>query len=570
MSKLLLLCLFLTMLQARLAGADRITGAPFATRSVVHAKNGIAATSHPLATQVALDILKQGGNAVDAAIAANACLGLMEPTGCGIGGDFFAIVWDAEKGELRGLNGSGRSPRDLSIDELRARLAKEGHERIPKYGVLPLSVPGAVDGWFTLHGELGALPMDRILAPAIAYAEEGFPVSELIAHYWDLSVRRLGDQPGFLDTFAIDGTRAPREGELWRNPALARTYRTLAQKGRDVFYEGEIAETIVAFVREHGGYFSMEDFRAHTSTWIDPVSTNYRGYDVWQLPPNGQGIAVLQLLNILEGYDLAAWGPRSADYVHTFLEAKKLVFADRAHYYADLEMADVPVADLISKEYAAQRRALIDPAKAQARVAAGNPALEEGDTIYLSVADRHGNMVSLIQSNYRGMGSGVCPTGLGFGLQDRGEMFTLEAGHRNVYAPGKRPFHTIIPGFVTKDGAPWFSFGVMGGATQPQAQVQVLVNMIDFGMNVQEAGDWSRILHEGSSEPTGQRMTDGGTVSLESGYPAAVIADLEARGHRFVPGKGGFGGYQGILRDPVSGVYSGASESRKDGMAAGY
>lgn len=569
MLKLLLITLVLAGLTTRLAGADRITGRPFATRAVVHASNGMAATSHPLATQVALDILKQGGNAVDAAIAANACLGLMEPTGCGVGGDLFAIVWDAEERRLHGLNGSGRSPKELSLSALRERLEREGHERIPKYGVLPLSVPGAVDGWFTLHERLGRLPMDAILAPAIEYAERGFPVSELIAHYWEISVRRLADQPGFLATFSHEG-RAPGEGEVWRNPALARTYRLLAEGGRDAFYEGEIAERIVSFVREHGGYLSLEDFRAHASTWVDPVSTSYRGHEVWQLPPNGQGIAVLQLLNILEGYDLRSWGPESAEYVHHFIEAKKLVFEDRAKFYADMSMAEVPVEGLISKEYAARRRALIDPTAARRRVAAGNPALEEGDTVYLTVADREGNMVSLIQSNYRGMGSGVCPTGLGFGLQDRGEMFTLEDGHRNIYAPGKRPFHTIIPGFVTKDGAPWFSFGVMGGATQPQAQVQVLVNIIDFGMNVQEAGDWSRILHERSSEPTGERMVDGGVVSLESGYSSEVIAELESRGHRFVQGKGGFGGYQGILRDPASGVYSGASESRKDGMAAGF
>jgi len=569
MLKLLLITLVLAGLTTRLAGADRITGRPFATRAVVHASNGMAATSHPLATQVALDILKQGGNAVDAAIAANACLGLMEPTGCGVGGDLFAIVWDAEERRLHGLNGSGRSPKELSLSALRERLEREGHERIPKYGVLPLSVPGAVDGWFTLHERLGRLPMDAILAPAIEYAERGFPVSELIAHYWEISVRRLADQPGFLATFSREG-RAPGEGEVWRNPALARTYRLLAEGGRDAFYQGEIAERIVSFVREHGGYLSLEDFRAHASTWVDPVSTSYRGHEVWQLPPNGQGIAVLQLLNILEGYDLRIWGPESAEYVHHFIEAKKLVFEDRAKYYADMSMAEVPVEGLISKEYAARRRALIDPTAARRRVAAGNPALEEGDTVYLTVADREGNMVSLIQSNYRGMGSGVCPTGLGFGLQDRGEMFTLEDGHRNIYAPGKRPFHTIIPGFVTKDGAPWFSFGVMGGATQPQAQVQVLVNIIDFGMNVQEAGDWSRILHERSSEPTGERMVDGGVVSLESGYSSEVIAELESRGHRFVQGKGGFGGYEGILRDPASGVYSGASESRKDGMAAGF
>ena len=562
MLKLAILMFLIFGVCSRLGGADRVTGRPFATRSVVHAKNGIAATSHPLATQAALDILKRGGNAIDAAIAANACLGLMEPTGSGIGGDMYAIVWDAKTKKLHGLNGSGRSPRSLTLEILEAELEKLGVTEIPKYGVLPVSVPGAVDGWFTLHERFGALPMKDVLAPAISYAEEGFPLTELIAHYWDLSVKRLGNQPGFLETFAVDGKRAPREGEMFRNPALAKTYRALAEGGRDAFYRGEIAETIAGFVKKHGGYLSIEDLAAHKSEWVEPVSTNYRGVDVWQLPPNGQGIAVLQILNLLEGYNLAGWGPESVEYVHTFLEAKKLVFEDRARYYADMAMAQVPVEALISKEYATERRKLIDPKKAQMRVQAGNPALEHGDTIYLTVADRHGNMVSLIQSNYRGMGSGVCPEGLGFGLQDRGELFALEEGHQNVYAPGKRPFHTIIPGFVTKNGEPWFSFGVMGGATQPQAQAQVIINIIDFGMNVQEAGDWSRILHQGSSQPTGTTMIDGGLVSLEQGYGEEVLAELKKRGHRFTPGNGAFGGYQGIMRDPLTGVYSGASESR--------
>ncbi len=570
MLKLAILAIVLLSLSPRLGGADRITGKPFATRSMVIAKNGMAATSQPLATQVALDILKRGGSAVDAAIAANACLGLMEPTGSGIGGDLFAIVWDADSKKLYGLNGSGRSPRSLTPEKLRAELAKGNHEKIPAYGVLPLSVPGAVDGWFTLHQRFGKLPMAEVLAPAIAYAEEGFPVTQLIAHYWGISVRRLGEYPGFLKTFTIDGGRAPREGEIFRNPALGSTYRILAEAGRDAFYRGDLAKQIGAFIAEHGGYLSAEDFATHHSEWVEPVSTDYRGHRVWQLPPNGQGIAVLQILNILEGYDLAAWGPESADYVHHFVEAKKLAFEDRARFYADMAFSDVPVASLISKEYAAERRKLIDPEQSKLRLEAGNPALEHGDTVYLTVADRWGTMVSLIQSNYRGMGSGVCPAGLGFGLQDRGELFTLEEGHPNAYAPGKRPFHTIIPGFVTKDGKPWFSFGVMGGATQPQAQAQVLINMIDFKMNVQEAGDWARILHQGSSQPTGETMTDGGVVSLESAFPPETIAEIERRGHRLEPGRGEFGGYQGILRDPESGIYFGASESRKDGMAAGY
>jgi gamma-glutamyltranspeptidase/glutathione hydrolase len=415
--------------------------------------------------------------------------------------------------------------------------------------------------------------MPDLLAPAIDYAERGFPVSQLIAHYWSQGVKKHGAEPGFPETFAIDdgGTRrAPREGEIFRNPALAATYRALAEGGRHAFYRGELARAIAETVRERGGFLGEEDLAAHRSEWVQPVSVNYRGVDVWQLPPNGQGLAVLQMLSILEGYDLAAWGPESPEYIHRFIEAKKLVFEDRARFCADPDFAEAPIEALLSKEYAAERRALIDPGKAADRYDPGNPALEQGDTIYLTVADRRGNMVSLIQSNYRGFGSGVCPKGLGFCLQDRGELFSLEEGHANIYAPGKRPFHTIIPGFATKGGKPWFSFGVMGGATQPQGQVQVLVNIIDFGMNVQEAGDWARILHEGSSEPTGERMTDGGVVSLESGFPASTAAALEARGHRLVPGSGGFGGYQGILRDPATGVYHGASESRKDGMAAGY
>ena len=550
------------------APMDRITGRPFATRSEVLATNGMAATSQPLATQVALDVLKAGGSAVDAAIAANAVLGLVEPTGCGLGGDLFAIVWDAESASLHGLNASGRSPRSLSLEELRERCPSG---KIPAYGPLPVSVPGCADGWFTLHGRFGKLPMEEVLAPAIAYARDGFPVSELIAWYWDLSVPRLAKWPGFTEQMTIEG-RAPGEGEIWRNPHLANTLQTLAREGRDAFYEGDIARTIADYVQENGGFLSYEDLAAHSSEWVDPVSTSYRGYDVWELPPNGQGIAALQMLNVLEGYDVASMGLFSPDYVHVFVEAKKLAFEDRARLYADPAFHDLPVERLISKEYGAEQRARIDLEKAAPAyepLIEDRPELDEGDTIYLTVADAEGNMVSLIQSNYRGMGSGMTPPGLGFVLQDRGQLFDLEEGRYNTYAPGKRPFHTIIPAFVTKDGKPWMSFGVMGGATQPQGHVQILVNMIDFGMNAQEAGDAPRILHEGSSQPTGERMTDGGTVALESGFSDAVRAALKERGHRFANTKGAFGGYQGILRDE-DGVYHGASESRKDGHAAGY
>jgi gamma-glutamyltranspeptidase/glutathione hydrolase len=515
---------------------------------------------------VAIDILKRGGSAVDAAIAANAVLGLMEPTGCGIGGDLFAIVWDNKQQKLHGLNGSGRSPQSLTLEEFQQR----GLKKIPSLGMLPISVPGCVDGWFELHGKFGRLPMSEVLAPAVLYAREGFPVSEQIAAGWRGGERAYAQQPGFADTFLIDG-RAPRKGDIFRNPKLADTLERIGREGRDVFYRGDIAKAISDFMQQHGGFLSADDLAAHHADWVDPVSTNYRGYDVWELPPNGQGIAALQMLNVLESCDLKAAGFGSPDHVHLFVEAKKLAFEDRARLYADPAFAELPVARLISKDYAAERRALLDPAKAAMSYPVGLPhAVDECDTIYLTVADKDRNMVSLIQSNYRGFGSGVCPAGLGFCLQDRGEMFDLTPGRFNSYAPGKRPFHTIIPAFVTKDGKPFLSFGVMGGATQPQGHVQIVLNVVDFGMNFQEAGDAPRILHSGSSEPTGEQMSNGGTVALEGGFPEATRAELEARGHVFKPAPGEFGGYQGIHYDADRDVYFGASESRKDGMAAGY
>jgi gamma-glutamyltranspeptidase/glutathione hydrolase len=546
------------------AGGDRITGRNFATRSEVIAANGMAATSQPLATQVAVEILRKGGTAVDAAIAANAALGLMEPTGSGIGGDLFAIVWDPASHRLHGLNASGRSPSSLTLQHFRDL----GLERVPSHGPLPVTVPGAVDGWFELHRRFGRLPMSEVLAPAIRYAREGFPVSELIAHYWQRSVPILEEYAGFRETF-MPGGRAPRKGEIFRNPRLADTYERLAREGRDVFYRGDLARAMDAFMEDVGGFLSYQDLASHHSDWVEPVSTRYRGYDVWELPPNGQGIAVLQILNILEGYDLRSMGFGSADHIHYFVEAKKLAFEDRARFYADPAFQDIPVAELVSKEYAARRRALIRPDRAALSYPPGNPALEEGDTVYLTTADRDGMMVSLIQSNYRGMGTGLSP-GLGFIFQDRGELFDLEEGRFNTYAPGKRPFHTIIPGFVTVDGEAYMSFGVMGGATQPQGQAQIIMNLVDFGMNLQEAGDAPRILHSGSSQPTGERMTDGGTVSLESGFDYESIRELRGRGHRVDWEVGPYGGYQAILRDREHGVYIAASESRKDGQAAGY
>lgn len=544
---------------------DRITGREFATRSEVIAQYGMAATSQPLATQVALDILKKGGSAVDAAIAANAVLGLVEPTGNGIGGDLFAIVWSAKDQKLYGLNASGRSPKSLTLEYFK----QNGIEKIPSHGVLPVSVPGCVDGWFELHRKFGKLKMKDNLDPAIRYAENGFPVSELIAYYWQRSVPILKKYRNFEETFTING-RAPQKGEIFKNPFLARTLRKIAEGGRDAFYKGEIARTIDRYMKAEGGFLSYDDLASHQSEWIEPVSVNYRGYDVWELPPSGQGIAALQMLNILELYDIQAMGFGSADYIHLFTEAKKLAFEDRAKFYADPDFNKIPVKELISKEYAIERNKLINMNRAARRYDHGHPALKIGDTIYLTVADKDGNMVSLIQSNYRGMGSGCTPDGLGFILQDRGEMFTLKEGEFNTYAPSKRPFHTIIPAFITKDGKPFLSFGVMGGATQPQGHVQIVVNIIDFGMNIQEAGDAPRILHNGSSEPTGELMTDGGTLSLETGFSWEVIRELMSRGHKLTFDLGNYGGYQAIKYDHVNKVYYGASESRKDGQAAGY
>lgn len=550
-----------------LAG-DRITGPTFATRSEVIAPHAMAATSQPLATQIALDVMKQGGSAMDAAIAANAALGLMEPTGNGVGGDLFAIVWDPKTKQLYGYNGSGRSPKSLTLAEFQRRGLKD----IPPTGPLPVSVPGAVDAWFALHERFGRKPMAENLAPAIRYAREGHPVAETIAYYWDRSVPRLSQYPGFKEQFTIDG-HAPRKGELWKNLNLANTLQKIADGGRDAFYKGEIAHTIDAYFKANGGFLSYDDLASHHGECVQPVSSNYRGYDVWELPPNSQGIAALQILNILEGYDFSKIAFGSPEHIHLYVEAKKLAFADRARFYADPAFQKAPIDKLISKQYAAERRKLISPDKALKEVQPGTPKqLEEGDTIYMTVADADGMMVSLIQSNYRGMGSGMAPPGLGFILQDRGEMFVLKKDHPNGYAPGKRPFQTIIPGFVTKDGQPYMSFGVMGGAMQPQGHAQIVMNMVDFHMNLQEAGDAPRIQHEGSTEPTGQAtaMTDGGEVNLESGFSYETIRELMRKGHRIVFADGPYGGYQAILRDPATGVYYGASESRKDGQAAGY
>lgn len=541
---------------------DRLTGKNFASRSEVIAQNGMVASSHPLATEIGLDILKKGGNAIDAAIAVNAALGLMEPTGSGIGGDLFAIVWDAKTKKLSGLNASGRSPQDLTLDYFREHNIKS----IPSSGPLPVSVPGCVDGWFELHDKFGKLPMSDILAPSIKYAEEGFPVTELIGYYVKGSVRRyMKEFPNVEETYTNNG-KIPEKGDIFKNPFLAATYRKLAEKGRDVFYRGEIASTITKFLQEQGGFLTMKDFEDHTSTWVEPISTNYRGYDIWELPPNGQGLATLQMLNIIEGFDFKEIPYGSAEHLHIVNEAKKLVFEDRAEYYADPEFYNVPIKQLLSKEYASKRRDLINLNRA-GEYKAGET--DHSSTVYFTVADKDGNMISMIQSNYRGMGSGMVPPKLGFMLQDRGELFNLEEGKPNSYAPGKRPFHTIIPGFITKDGAPYLSFGVMGGDFQPQGHVQIIMNLIDFGMGLQEAGDAPRFEHIGSSSVTGELSKGKGEILIESGFSFDEIQKLMALGHKV--GFGGYyGGYQAILFDPEKEVYFGASESRKDGNAAGY
>jgi gamma-glutamyltranspeptidase/glutathione hydrolase len=558
-----LACLLLLMTVSDVFPGDRPVGRSFATRSEIVAQRGIAATSQPLATQVALDILKVGGNAIDAAIAANAMQGLTEPASCGIGGDLFAIVWDAQSKKLHGLNASGRSPKSLTLEHFRKLKLKQ----IPTHGPLPVSVPGCVDGWFELHKKFGRLPMKQILQPAINYGEKGFPLTEIIASGMAGSVNSYRKYPGWSKVYTPAG-RVPHKGVVFKNPALAATYRKIAMGGRAVFYKGAVAKEISRFMKEHGGFLTATDLAVHESEWVAPVSTTYRGHTVWELPPNGQGIAALQMLNILEAYDLNKLGFGSPGHVHAFVEAKKLAFEDRAKFYSDPAFNKLPTKELISKKYADKRRKLIDPKSASKTFPAGQ--ISAGDTIYLTTADAEGNMVSFIQSNYYGFGSGLTPPKLGFALQNRGALFTFEKDHFNIYEPGKRPFHTIIPAFVTRRGKPWLSFGVMGGDMQPQGHVQILMNLIDFGMNLQEAGDAPRIRHFGSSSPRGDKMTNGGEVRLETGFPAKTIAALRKMGHKVKVQGGGHGGYQAILRDTRNKVYFGASESRKDGQAAGY
>ncbi len=549
---------------------DRVAGEAFASRSTVWGAHGAAATAHPLASLIAIDILRAGGSAVDAAIAANAALGFLEPIACGIGGDAFAMVWDPKTGKLAGLNGSGRSPRSLSLETQRER-ARDG--LIRPVGATSVSTPGAVDAWWKLHQRYGRLAWADLFAPAIDLAARGAPVAQTVAYYLDVFLRGFA-KPGRgleeLDNaraiWAPDGS-TPAEGELFANPALARTYALIASGGRDAFYEGEIAEVIDAYFRRLGGWLSRADLVAHHGEWVEPRSANYRGVDVWALPPNSQGLSTLQILNILENFDLRGAGFQTATSLHLQIEAKRLAFEDRARRFADPDFGDIPVDWLISKAYAAERAALIRPDAIVDRVFPGE-APGHGDTTYLCVADVDGMMVSLIQSNFRGMGSGLCPDGLGFMFQNRGELFSLRDGDVNLYAPGKRPFQTIIPGFATRAGEPWLAFGVMGGDMQPQGQAQMIVNLVDHDLGLQAAGDAPRWRHEGSPEPTGAPGRGQGRVHLESGVPEAARRGLADLGWTFGPTDGGFGGYQAIQRWP--GRYAAASEMRKDGAALAY
>jgi len=551
------------------------------SRSPVHAQHGMAATAHPLASQIAIDILKQGGTAVDAAIAANAALGLMEPTGNGIGGDLFAIIWDPKTQKLYGLNGSGKSPMGTSFRQFTGQL--KGSKTIPPFGPMPITVPGTVDAWFEMHDKFGKLSMSDILAPTISYANEGHPVAPVIGHYLERNLERfeqnldmIGEFDNARNTYFKKG--APRAGEIFKNPDLGNTLSKIATGGRDAFYKGDIAKKIDAYFKRVGGNLRYEDFAAHSSLWVEPGCVVYRkGYELCELPPNSQGFAALQMANILKNVDLAQWPRGSAEVLHYITEAKRLAFEDVARFYADPDISPAPLEWLLSDEYGKQRFALIDPARASPEFGPGEPKLEgEGDTTYLTVADKDGMMVSLIQSNYRGMGSGLVADGLGFMFQDRGELYSLDANHPNAYAPGKRPFQTIIPAFMKKDGKPYMSFGLMGGGMQPQGHVQVMINIVDYGMNLQEAGDAARLNHDGGRQPTNDLAGTGanllGILHVEPGISAKTVERLRAMGHvvKIVDDGIMFGGYQAVTRDPKTGVYTGATEMRKDGQAIGY
>jgi gamma-glutamyltranspeptidase / glutathione hydrolase len=530
-------------------------------RSTVVCQHGMVCTSQPLASMAGVDILKAGGNAIDAAIAANAMLSLVEPMSCGPGGDLFAIFWSEKEQRLSALNASGRSPYNWSLEDALGLGLKE----LPAHSPLAWSVPGCISGWDTLLSKYGTRGLDKVLAPTIRYAREGFPVSPVIAREWSIDPQR---DPFLTKTYLPEG-KPIHFGDIFKNPDLAGFYETIARDGAAAFYQGEFAERIVKFSEQNGGRFSLRDFREHRANWVEPVSSSYRGFDVWEIPPNGQGIATLQMLNMLETFDVGTLRPNSAEHLHLFIEAKKLAYEDRAVYYADMDFAKVPVEQLISKDYARERAKLIDPKRAAPHVAPGR-LQHGGDTVYLTAADAQGNMLSLIQSIYHPFGSRYVPDGLGFCLQNRGQLFSLNPHDLNRLQPHKRPFHTIIPAFITRDGRPLFSFGVMGGDFQPQGQVQVVMNLLDFGMSVQQAGEQPRVAHYESSAPTGTKATDGGSVGLEHHIADAVRQKLADMGHKIRPGMIVDGGYQGIWRQDAPLRYFGGSDPRKDGCAIGY
>jgi gamma-glutamyltranspeptidase/glutathione hydrolase len=547
------------------APGDRPAANPRATRSVVLARNGVIATSQPLASAAGLRVLQNGGNAVDAAVTAAAVLAVVEPTMNGLGGDLFAIVYDAKTKTLKGLNASGRSPAAATPAEYRRRKL----EAIPYRGELSVSVPGVVDGWHELLARHGTIPLAKALEPAISYAREGFAISEIISYQWRDAAPVLAQDPLAASVY-LPGGKPPAAGDVFRNPPLAATLAQLAAGGRDAFYRGPIGQAIAADMKRRNGLLTAADLAAHTSDWVEPISTTYRGHQVFELPPNTQGVTALQMLNLLEGYDVTSLGHNSAAYLHLLVEAKRLAFADRDAWLADPASVDKAVlARLLSKDYAAERRPEIDPAVAAAEYRpmsrpgvktprGAEPPQARGDTIYMTVADGDGNVVSLIQSIFENFGSGIVAGDTGIVLHNRGNLFSMDPAHPGVLAPGKRPFHTLVPAMVLKDGRPWLSFGVMGGDMQPQGHVQVLLNLIDFGMNIQEAGEAPRFRHSAAG------------LALETAISPEARFGLSLRGHKIITTVNAFGGFQGILFDQAHGVMMGGSDPRKDGLAIGY
>jgi gamma-glutamyltranspeptidase/glutathione hydrolase len=551
--------LFVTVPHAQIPG-DRPAGNIRGTRSVVVAKNGMIATSQALASAAGLKVLQDGGNAIDAAITAAGVLAVVEPSMNGIGGDLFAIVWDAKTKRLHALDASGRSAYAATPEEF----ARRGIQQMPGSGPLPVDVPGVVEGWHQLLSRFGTITMAKALQPAIRYARDGFPVQEIMADDWKGSEKRLSQDAAAAKTFLPKG-RAPAAGEIFANPNLANSLELIAKGGRDAFYKGPIARAIIADMKARKGLLDERDFSTHTADWVETISTNYRGYDVHEMPPSTQGFVTLEMLNILEGFDIKAMGHNSADYLHVVTEAKKIAFADRAAYLADRDaMAKDVMKTLLSKDYAAARRKEIDMQKAGTYSPGPVPGVtldyfgeDLGDTIYMTAADGQGNVISLIQSLFAGFGAGIVAGDTGITLHNRGSGFNLRPGHPNQIGPHKRPLHTLVPAMILKDGKPWVSFGVMGGDNQAQAHAQVVMNLVDFGMHIQDAGESARMRH-------------GRELALESGIGPEVRKALEARGHTTSDGRGAMGGFQGILIDPRTGVLMGGSDPRKDGLAIGW